>query len=428
MNIFSHLTAPSLAFNIFKKHYYNSEKHPISKNPYKEDKFIRESYVGGIAEVFKPVLENGYCYDANSLYPFVMKKFKYPVGRGKFVKGCEIDINNFIGFIECEVIVEKEINFLPYRDLKRGLITPVGEWKGVYFHAEVKKAIELGYKINYIKGIKYEKEDYIFNNYVSELYKIRKDSTNKSMNVIAKLLLNSLYGRFGMKLFIESTKFVHYKKIRELRKTHEILNVNYLGNDLYIVSCKLKKTMSPDMLFKNTINTEAAVQIASAVTSYARIFMYDFKNIKNNECYYTDTDSIFVKEKLDEKFIGGNLGEFKLEYKIEKAYFIAPKVYYISLKDNQSKIVLKGVRKSEMDEKSIVKVFENVILNKAPKIVFERVNSFKRDLVKLITYVQNHRLEFNFPFNKRIKIFDSNDIWISTRAIKIKKNFYIPKE
>ena len=52
------------------------------------------------------------------------------------------------------------------------------------------------------------------------------------------------------------------------------------------------------------------------------MLMYDFKNIKNNECYYTDTDSIFVKNKLDDRVIGVNLGEFKLEYKIDEAMFI----------------------------------------------------------------------------------------------------------
>jgi len=43
-----------------------------------------------------------------------------------------------------------------------------------------------------------------------------------------------------------------------------------------------------------------SIPIASAVTSYARIYMYKFKTLNNNTCYYTDTDSVALENKLDE--------------------------------------------------------------------------------------------------------------------------------
>lgn len=417
----SSLTLPSLAFNIFKSKYYDNLLTPISKNPFKEDEFIRKSYAGGISEVFKPVLENGYCYDANSLYPFVMMNKKYPVGKGKFIDGKKININKFIGFIECKVKCDKELNFLTFRDPDRGLITPIGEWTSVYFHEEIKKAIDLGYSIEFIKGFKYEKEDYIFSDYVNDLYKIRKESKNKSMNQIAKLLMNSLYGRFGMKILLESTKFISEDELKRIKSENDVTNIHHLGNNLYTVSCKRKKGETSKEMFANSINIETAVQIASAVTSYARIYMYDFKNIKDNKCYYTDTDSIFLEKELDNKFVGDKLGDFKLEYKVDRALFIAPKVYCVKIKDSIDKIVMRGLKKSEYDHNEIIKIFERIIKNEKVSLFINRINNFKRNLLQLITYKQRMKIEFIFPFNKRIKVYDFKGYWIDSRPIKIKK-------
>jgi hypothetical protein len=38
--------------------------------------------------------------------------------------------------------------------------------------------------------------------------------------------------------------------------------------------------------------------------------------------YYTDTDSIVTDIPLNDKLVGNDLGQFKLEYKVKEAYFI----------------------------------------------------------------------------------------------------------
>ena len=55
--------------------------------------------------------------------------------------------------------------------------------------------------------------------------------------------------------------------------------------------------------------------------------MSQFKNNPKYTLFYTDTDSIIIDKPLESKFIGDYLGLFKLEYKIEKGVFLAPKVY-----------------------------------------------------------------------------------------------------
>jgi hypothetical protein len=422
IDMLDNLTLPSLSYNIFKMSYYNFDKCPIAKNPYNVDEFIRRSYKGGISEVYKPYMKNGYCYDANSLYPFIMKESKFPVGKGKFVKGENIDINNFIGFIECEIISDNEYNFLTYRCEKRGLITPKGKWIDVYYYTEILKALELGYNIKYLKGFKYESEDYMFKEFVSDIYSKRINSKTQSMNNIAKLLLNSLYGRFGMKIFVESTKFLTEEEVFEAKKMYSFMNVVKIGDSKFYNVNVRRISNDKKSLYANSINTETAVHIASVITANARLYMYKFKNIKDNICYYTDTDSIFVKNKLDDRYIGKELGMFKLEYTIDEAIFIAPKVYYTRNIEGYNKLVIKGMKvNSESHKESIISEFKNIIdKNDFVSYIYERISIFRRNLNKLLTYKEVTIINFKFPFNKRIKIYKDNR-WVDTKALNIKR-------
>ena len=83
IDIYNVKSLSSLALNIFRTHYYNSKKYPI-EHPVSNDAFFRKSYMGGIADVYKPRLLNGYHYDINSLYPYIMKTQYLPIGSGKY--------------------------------------------------------------------------------------------------------------------------------------------------------------------------------------------------------------------------------------------------------------------------------------------------------------------------------------------------------
>jgi hypothetical protein len=349
-----------------------------------------------------------------------MRDNKFPIGKPVFVNKEEIDLNNFIGFIECDVFNnDKKLNFLPYRDKIRGLISPIGRWTSVYYYKEIIKAIELGYKIEFKKGLKYEREDYIFKDYVDDIYKLRNENKNNPLGSICKLLLNSLYGRFGMKIDVEKTKFISFKEVMNMKKKYNLLNINQIHDDMYIVSVKRNLDDDKDK-YSSSIDTETAVQIASAVTSLSRIFMYDFKNIPGNECYYTDTDSIFLKNKLDPKYLNNDLGGFKLEYEFTEGKFISSKIYKVDIKDVGTKVVFKGLKKDEIDKQFHEEIFDDVINNKFSYTMHvNRQNFFKINFKKLnISYYENE-ISFKFPFMKRKKIFDSNNVWIDTEPIFI---------
>jgi DNA polymerase type B, organellar and viral len=69
------------------------------------------------------------------------------------------------------------------------------------FSEELKYAQSLGYTILPVSGYLFEKMDSPFHSYVNNLYECRlgaKKAGNKSMVFVYKMLMNSLYGRFGM--------------------------------------------------------------------------------------------------------------------------------------------------------------------------------------------------------------------------------------
>jgi len=66
------------------------------------------AYTGGAVDMYIPRTPKGvklYCYDVNSLYPFVMRNNLMPIGKPIFFKGDirKIDPNAF-GFFYCEII------------------------------------------------------------------------------------------------------------------------------------------------------------------------------------------------------------------------------------------------------------------------------------------------------------------------------------
>lgn len=74
-----------------------------------------------------------------------------------------------------------------------------------------------GYKIKVIKGYSFDRQDNVFNHYVSDLYKVK--SNNKgSIKVIAKSLLNNLLGRFGLNVYKPVTKIVPKFNINHIQR------------------------------------------------------------------------------------------------------------------------------------------------------------------------------------------------------------------
>ena len=352
-NINSHksLTLPSLAMRIYKSQFMPENSVYQIVGPIERD--IRQSYSGGAVDVFIPhnritnlfnkikaLFVKLYQYDANSLYPTVMAIHPMPIGKPIAFTGDirKIDVNAF-GFFYCNITSPE---FIEHPILQRRIetsegirtIAGLGSWSGWICSNEMDKAIKLGYQFEIIKGYQFETGD-IFSGYINKLYNLRLEyAKGHPMNLIAKLLMNSLYGKFGMKL--EITKV-------EMFDCSDDEGVNYFraALDLYGTTVqdyvKLDDTFViirnalADILYNEELDMyhgqDVNIAIASTITAGARIYMSAFKNRSNFKLYYSDTDSIVIDAQLPVELIGNNLGQFKLEQVIERAVFLAPKVY-----------------------------------------------------------------------------------------------------
>lgn len=349
INITNHPTISSLALAIYRLNFLQQGKKvpkarafniPISNK--KIFDHISQSYRGGHVDMFKPFGKKLYCYDINSLYPYVMAMNFFPVGIPKYFRrpeGPYKDLNNIFGFVKvniyCPDSVKMPILLTKVRDK---VIAPNGRWTGWYFTEELKYAITLGYEIEILCGYHFDKKK-IFNKFVNTLYKMRVTYDKADpRNLMAKLILNSLYGRFGMSIYTKTYKVLNY--LQDKLDPNETFSDYIDWGDVGIYQFD---TINNSKNSKAHMNV--SISIASAVTAYGRIAIHKFKLIAGDDLYYTDTDSIFTKKPLPNRYVGTELGQMKLEYKgiIEKGIFLAPKLYALILSDGSQVVKIKGV-------------------------------------------------------------------------------------
>jgi hypothetical protein len=160
------------------------------------------------------------------------------------------------------------------------------------------------------------------------------------LNYIAKILLNSLYGRFGM--------IDHFYKIEVIPNSYAQDFKNKIFDRIIDVIELPTSTIfiyDQDNPFEEYDTHNINVSIAAAITAYARIHMSQFKNNPDINLFYTDTDSIYTDSDLDSKFLcDKTLGKLKLEYICKEAIFLAPKVYCLRLESGEIVYKAKGLK------------------------------------------------------------------------------------
>ena len=182
---------------------------------------IRQSYTGGSTDMFIPKPPIGskiYSYDVNSLYPFVMKEYKYPIGNPTYFEGNLFKFNpELFGFFYCKVTTPEYLDhpiLQTHYKTNAGVrtISPLGSWSGWFFSEELKNSLKFGYQFEVLRGY-YFNSGYLFKDYVNDLYNLRlRYPKSDPMNYIAKILLNSLYGRFGMDDNFSETEILTVKE------------------------------------------------------------------------------------------------------------------------------------------------------------------------------------------------------------------------
>lgn len=366
LNITDFKTISSLSLHIYLSNFYD-QKYNIKLIKGRLEKEIRNAYYGGLVHLNCNKIDKGYFYDMNSQYPSAMLN-DMPVGDP--ILSTDTNLNSYFGFCYAKIIPPKDLDILviPHKNDQGEVYYPNEPFTGLYFSELLKNCLEYGYKVEITGGMKFERGIGVFNDFVQTIYEQRlqaKLEGNNSLQLTNKLILNSLYGRMGMKNIENKTEIISKEKAENLFKNKNILFVSELNEKLIV---KYNKNIDSDIVklinnfdSNNSKTKEIAglnkirgvtssVAIAAAVTAYAQISMMKFKNIPGNKCLYSDTDSILLESPLSSSFVDSKiLGKMKLEHVISKGYFISKKLY--AFKNTKGEIIIKskGLKKGLLD-------------------------------------------------------------------------------
>lgn len=361
------ISAPTIAMNTFKKRFM---KHEIFiHDRVKVLQLERDCYYGGLVNNFYIGKSRGellYYVDVNSLYPSVMVN-SYPtklLGSYKDIQPKNVDIYDpQIGYCaDCEI--QTMLETYPMRYQKR-LCEVRGKFRTKICGPEFLKALQNKH-VKHIYHLSMYTLEPIFKDYVEHLWLLRqrfREPKGNPQEQLIKLLLNSLYGKFGMKGFdwkdFNYTNMENYYDLMSVPFPDEYkkgITDPIMDNHIMLwypinlnTPVKLRYLSGKlQMQFPTGEHTESFCGIAAFVTSYARERLRQLIKIAGKQqTYYCDTDSLFVStlghqrlaqaKELDQH----QLGKLKIESVSSTWGFFGPKDYYFG-----NKHVLKGIKKN----------------------------------------------------------------------------------
>lgn len=252
----------------------------------------------------------------------MMKNHLFPVGPIiEFIGDISIlnpQKNNILFISDSSVSTKKDL-YHPYLQIHAKVngqfrtISANGSFEMCITSTEYYNALK-DYDIQLKNGYFFKGES-IFERFVDDLYELRlKYPKSDPMNMTAKLIMNSLFGRFGLRVINNKNIFIKTDDLKKFSETHEIEDLLDLDDDGYFVTYTQNTNKSYNI----------SVGIASFISSYSRVFMSFFKNNPDYKLYYTgsaDTDSAHLDKPLDPSMISNKLGDFKLEYIFKEAVY-----------------------------------------------------------------------------------------------------------
>ena len=371
-------TTAATALDLFRRKYLSTELPTY----FEHEENIRSSYFGGRCEVFKKHLKGGYYYDFNSLYPSVMADNCYPCGKPYYIDNYKLSSSD-VGFAYLETRIIDNVPLLPFRS-NGMLIFPCGSIRGIYSLEFIKNLQQRKIPFKLSGAYLFDRMN-IFKDYVNDLYFLRLENKNNVISEISKLMLNSLYGKFGQK--IERKKFIFnpdFEKIINLKLYSSEHNIFYDDINLFL----------PYIL----------PAIASYVTTYGQLKLYQYLD---SDTYYCDTDSIITTKKLN---TSKNLGELKLENKIIEGILLTQKVYALMVEGSKKSIKrAKGFPK-ETIRNFTFKDFKTALTNNDYSkfnVAYRSIYGWKESIIRKKTELIN--------YDNRVK---------SIKTIDTKRKFY----
>lgn len=298
------------------------------------DADIRQSYKGGFTycnpRFQMKEIGKGIVLDVNSLYPSVMYYNNLPYGEGIFFNGqYEHDeiYNVYVQMFTCNF--ELKEGYIPTLQLKNNLSFVPTEYvtssKGeditlCLTSVDLKLFLEHYnvYNIEYLNGWKFKSTTGLFKDYIDKWYDIKAQATienNKPMRTLAKLMLNSLYGKFATN-----------PNVRSKQPIYESGVIKY-------------KNLPPEQ------REPIYIPIGAFITAWARNKTIRAAQKVYDRFLYADTDSLHLigtdlPKELD--IDDTKLGAWSHESTFSRAKFIRAKTYIEEI-DNKLHITCAGM-------------------------------------------------------------------------------------
>lgn len=335
-------TTASTAMKSWQNSLRSDEIYNGSRNGEIED-FIRSAYYGGIVFLTTTrLIVNCETFDINSSYPYVMSTMLMPDGVP--VRSTRWNSAHF-GIYKCVVRAPDNlvIPILPSRNKNGSMRWLSGEFETICTNVELIFAAKHGYEIIEItEGILFPLKVSPFSPFVEKCKSLRKEHKGQPPEQIAKLMQNSLYGKFGSRR--ERTELFHPENQQD-----ELGAFPFNGSEYWFTRTQPN---DEDMLVKP--------EWAVFITAFARLRLLETAySVGIENIVYGDTDSLTVlagnADKID---VGEDYGQFKLEKCWQSFRAIAPKVYVGILDNGEMKGRAKGMPKKSMGNQQWEELYE----------------------------------------------------------------------
>lgn len=361
---FEKLTAGANSLNFFINSFGGKEKFR-KYFPYistEEDEFIRKSYKGGWCYKAPDayIAGKGQTFDVNSLYPSMMHSVsgnEYPIGEGVPFEGePNPGEETPLWIAKCRILAHLKEKHHPCVQIKKTYMFAENEWLSDLENPETGDGVELtvtsvdwglikeSYEIESISwegGYYYASRKGLFDEFIDYWYEIKRTSKGAKKQ-LAKIILNSFYGKFGTR--VDGASKVPY--------------------------------LEDGVLKFNTTDSEERkgiyLPVACFTTAYARRFTITNANANFDRFCYADTDSIHMTGWEDPTMIrvhDSDMCAWKCEGKWSRAKFLRQKTYMEDMVKGGLDIKCAGMPESIKYHKELD--IEEEKITKVPNITFE---------------------------------------------------------
>ncbi len=314
------------------------------------ESFCRDAYYGGLVFLRRTTKVRGVVgIDVNSMYPSVMERCGVPVGSPAYTRH---EVPGAPAFYRCRVRVPPTLGQspLPLRPERAvGICWPVGEFETTITSVEVDYARRVGVAARVIEGYVFPRVEHLFDDFVSTCKALRHAYPRTSpQHQTAKLMQNSLYGKFGAREHVTAYRLAIEPESRETPAIDPRTGMPV--PDTWVSSEELDEPyMQPHW--------------AAWITANARVHLLDADRRLGFRAIAADTDSLYVDyQTFREARARGDLdldddryGAFKVEETFAWFRAIAPKTYIGRRPDGTYKLRAKGVSRREQTPRDLMR-------------------------------------------------------------------------